>query len=110
MSESMNKVECIRAMLAAGREKDLLDFVEGESTYLSDASCGAPQTAEQKRMWVLLVHHLRFLTSYGNTVTKVIDGGKYLSAHPESLNEWLDLGAPGIAEEDISAYLKANPL
>ena len=61
----MKKSEIIKKMMESGRAGDLLDFVEGDSVYISDASEGAPQNPELRRIWVLIVHHLRFVSEFG---------------------------------------------
>lgn len=105
----MDKVEIIRALIDSGRAKDVLDFVEGESEYISDKSEGAPQTRELRRIWVLVVHHLRFVSEFGN-IPAATKNGKRLIAYPQEFELWLDAGAPGISDQDIREYLKGNPL
>ncbi|WP_131190151.1 hypothetical protein [Stutzerimonas kirkiae] len=105
----MDKVKIIRALIDSGRVKDVLDFVEGESEYVSDKSEGAPQARELRRLWILVVHHLRFLSEFGSTPAATKDG-KYLISYPREFDLWLDAGAPGVAEQDIMEYLKKNPL
>ncbi|WP_129590582.1 hypothetical protein [Stutzerimonas stutzeri] len=105
----MGKVEIIRALIDSGRAKDVLDFVEGESKYISDKSEGVPQTKELRRIWVLVVHHLRFISEFGNASAATKDG-KYLITYPQEFELWLDAGAPGISDQDIREYLKENPL
>lgn len=105
----MDKVKIIRALIDSGRVKDVLDFVEGESEYISDTSEGAPQTRELRRIWVLVVHHLRFVSEFGN-IPAATKNGKHLIAYPQEFELWLDAGAPGISDQDIREYLKENPL
>lgn len=106
----MNKIEIIRALVCSGRARDVLDFVEGDSIYISDASLGAPQDPELRRIWVMVVHHLRFVSEFGDTPTTQCKDGKYFSPHPDDFNAWLDAGAPGVADEDVMAYINENPL
>ncbi|WP_139199131.1 hypothetical protein [Pseudomonas panipatensis] len=106
----MGKVEAIKALISFGRVQDVLAFVEGDSIYISAASEGAPQSPELRRIWIMVVHHLRFISEFGNTPDKKFKDGKYLSPYPEEFEQWLDEGVPGIAEEDIQRYLEQNPL
>lgn len=106
----MDKVEIIRSLIRSGRVKDVLDFVEGDSVYISDASEGAPQSPELRRVWILVVHHLRFVSEFGNVSATQSKGGKCLSPHPEEFEAWLSAGAPGVADRDLRSYLKDNPL
>ncbi|MCA8310865.1 hypothetical protein LGM90_20355 [Burkholderia sp. AU28942] len=105
----MGKVEIIRSMLRAGRAKDMLDFVEGESRYLSAASGGVPQDPELKRIWIMVVHHLRFLAEFGGDVLVQTSGGRVYRSYPEEFDKWLSAGAPGISEIDIKRYVEENP-
>lgn len=105
----MNKAEVIRALVESGRAKDVLDFVEGESKYVSEASEGAPNERELRMLWVLVVHHLRFLVNSVDGISEV-QNGKFFTSHPYEFERWLHFGAPGIADEDIAIYLKENPL
>ncbi|NIE55141.1 MULTISPECIES: hypothetical protein [unclassified Burkholderia] len=106
----MEKIEVIKLMLSAGRAKDMLDFVEGESPYLSDASGGVPQDPEFKRIWIMVVHHLRFLAEFGNGVSVQSSGGKVYRPYPDEFDRWLSAGASGISEIDIKRYIEENPL
>lgn len=106
----MDKIEIIRLMLDAGRAKDILAFVEGESPYLSDASDGVPQDPELKRIWIMVVHHLRFLVEFGSGTSVQSSGGKIYSSYPDEFERWLSAGAPGISELDIERYITENPL
>ena len=105
----MGKVEVIRTLIDSGRAKDVLDFVEGESKYISDKSEGAPQARELRRIWVLVVHHLRFISEFGD-IPATTKNGRYLFAYPQEFELWLNAGAPGISDQDIREYLKENPL
>ncbi|MBD9516232.1 hypothetical protein [Pseudomonas sp. PDM22] len=106
----MDKIEVIRSLMGSDRVKDVLDFVEGDSVYISDASEGVPQSPELRKVWILMVHHLRFVSEFGDISTIQQKNGKYLSPHPGEFEAWLNAGAPGIADEDLRSYLKENPL
>jgi len=106
----LEKVEAIRKLISVGRAKDILDFAEGESSYISERSLGAPQEQELRRLWVLAVHHLRFVSEFGVSSSREYKGGKYLTAFPEAFDQWLQAGAPGISNEDFNAFLKDHPL
>ena len=105
----MKKSEIIKKMMESGRAGDVLDFVEGDSVYISDASEGAPQNPELRRIWVLIVHHLRFVSEFGEVKDVQLKNGKYFSPNFDAFDKWLKEGAPGVAYEDLVAYLKDNP-
>ncbi|MCA7925298.1 hypothetical protein LGM35_22630 [Burkholderia cenocepacia] len=105
----MGKVEVIRRMLSAGMAKDMLDFVEGESRYLSEASGSVPQDPELKRICIMVVHHLRFLAEFGSDVSVQSYDGRMYRSYPDEFDGWLSEGAPGISEIDIRGYMKENP-
>lgn len=106
----MGKVEAIRALISVGRAKDVLGFVEGESPYISNASLGPTQNSESRRLWVIVVHHLRFVSEFGTSSLRGHRDGKYFTAFPEEFDQWLQAGAPGIADDDINALLNDHPL
>ncbi|MDD1017373.1 hypothetical protein [Pseudomonas rubra] len=106
----MGKVEAIRKLVAVGRAKDVLDLVEGESSYISEGSLGAPQEPEFRRLWILVVHHLRFVSEFGVPSSGEHKDGKHYAAFPDAFDQWLQAGAPGISSEDLSAFLKDHPL
>ncbi|WP_046855460.1 hypothetical protein [Pseudomonas sp. CCOS 191] len=106
----MEKSELIRALIQAGRADDLLAFVEGESVYLTDASQGVPESPALRRIWVLVVTHLRFVAKYGAVTEHQVAGGQVLSPYPAEFQLWLASGAPGIALEDLRAYVREHPL
>ncbi|WP_092358881.1 MULTISPECIES: hypothetical protein [Pseudomonas] len=106
----MEKIKLIKAMMKAGRAKDLLTFVEGESPYLTDASEGVSNALELRRNWILVVHHLRFVSIFGHEKSPQQWSGKILASYPSDFEFWLDAGAPGIAEVDLHAYLADYPL
>jgi hypothetical protein len=106
----MNKVEIILMLLNSGRVRDVLEFVEGESPYLSDASEGAPQSPELRKIWIMMVHHLRYLANFGDGSSIQIHEGKIYRPYPEEFDAWIKAGAPGIAEQDMKKYFDENPL
>lgn len=106
----MEKVEAIRRLISAGRAKDVLAFVEGDSPYISNECEGAPQEPEFRRLWILVVHHLRFVSACGANSPRNIKDGKYLTDFPQEFDRWLQVGAPGISCGDLAAYLKDYPL
>ncbi|BGD29196.1 hypothetical protein L4O78_006317 [Pseudomonas aeruginosa] len=106
----MDKVDIIRELIRLGKVKVVLEFVEGDSVYISDASEGVPQHPDLRRIWVMMVHHLRFVSEFGDALETQCKDGKYLSPHYEEFEAWLSAGAPGIADKDLRAYLKENPL
>lgn len=89
----MEKVEIIKALIDSGRARDILDFVEGESKYISDDSEERPQSKDFRKIWVLVVHYLRFVSEYGK-ISGATRDGKYLVPYPQEFRLWLDAGAP----------------
>jgi hypothetical protein len=54
--------------------------------------------------------HAAFIASFGHKVSTATRDGHVYSAYPEHFEHWLELGCPGLHEEEVDAYLKANPL
>ncbi|QHD07196.1 hypothetical protein PspR76_16270 [Pseudomonas sp. R76] len=106
----MEKVEAIRQLVNVGRARDVLAFVEGDSSYVTSESVGAPQELEYRRLWILVVHHLRFVSKYGAHSSGIMKDGKYLTAFPQEFDRWLQIGAPGVSSGDLDMYLKDFPL
>nr|WP_298165094.1 hypothetical protein [uncultured Pseudomonas sp.] len=106
----MGKVEAIKMLVSGGRAKDVLDLLEGESSYISDASEGVPQEPELRRLWIVTVHHLRFVSDFGNSAIEGEKDGKHLTPFPDEFERWLSVGAPGIAPEDIDSLLRNHPV
>lgn len=106
----MEKTEIIRRLIDAGRARDVLEFVEGDSPYISETSPGAPQEPELRRLWILVVHHLRFISEFGILAVREYKDGRCLTAFPDEFEQWLQVGAPGISNDDIGAFLRDHPL
>lgn len=106
----MGKIEAIKMLVSIGRAKDVLDLLEGESSYISDASEGVPQEPELRRLWIVTVHHLRFVSDFGNSAIEGERDGKHLTPFPDEFESWLNAGAPGIASKDIDSLLRSRPV
>lgn len=102
----MHKIDAIRFLMQNGHVRELLQLIEGDSPYTTDNSEGAPHDPYLRRLWVIAVHHLRFVAEYGER-EKIVCDGKYLSSHPVEFEQWLQAGAPGIGNEDIQACLRS---
>ena len=102
----VNKIDSIRFLMRKGYAKELLRLVEGESPYTTDASEGVPLDPYLRGLWIVVVHHLRFVVEFGHQ-EKVVQNGKYLSSFPNEFEQWLQAGAPGIGVEDIEACLRS---
>lgn len=63
-----------------------------------------------RRNWILVIHHLRFISIFGHEKSPQQWSGKILASYPSDFEFWLDAGAPGIAEVDLQAYLANYPL
>ena len=105
----MDKVDIIRELIRLGKVKVVLEFVEGLCIYIR-CFRRVPQHPDLRRIWVMMVHHLRFVSEFGDALETQCKDGKYLSPHYEEFEAWLSAGAPGIADKDLRAYLKENPL
>lgn len=92
--------------MRTGYAKEIFQLIEGESPYTTEASEGVPLDPHLKRLWIVAVHHLRFVVEFGFQ-EKVVSNGKYLSSFPNEFEQWLQAGAPGIGAEDIQACLQS---
>ncbi|MFZ6655393.1 hypothetical protein [Undibacterium sp. TJN19] len=106
----MEKIELIKKMLENGRALDLLMIMEGESSYNSPNSEGSPTDRELGTLWVMTIHHLRFVAEFGNKSGSLRKDGKWFNSFPEDFSAWLEAGAPGVSEFDLSQYVLENPL
>jgi hypothetical protein len=107
---SSKKANIIRAIVAAGRGPDLLALMEGESPYTSLDNPGAPRENPAGRIWSMALHHMRFVAKFGTEVQKATEGDHFYSAYPEDFDKWLSIGAPGVTEDELQAYLSDHPL
>lgn len=106
----IDKAEVIRQLLAAGRERHVLQLMEGESEYTTSDSEGAPLDQRMARLWMAALYHLRFVSEFGvQSGTRTVEG-RSESAFPEQFAEWLEAGAVGIGASDLGAYLADHPL
>lgn len=107
----MNKVETIKYLLENGRASDLEEMMEGESKYsrrlVNAVSRMDTHAARSKSM---ALHYVRFVAKFGLAILEAELDGKTYFARPADFDNWLVLGAPGIAEEDLREYLSENPI
>jgi len=53
--------------------------------------------------------HVWFKARFGE-VESVEEDGKFYSEKPESFEEWVEIGCPGINPSSLEIYFKLNPL
>jgi hypothetical protein len=106
----MNKVAAIRLLMDNGLARDVLELIEGESEFTSDESSGVPDHPDLKKLWVISVHHLRFVVEFGQGETSAVKGGKFRTPFPREFEQWLQAGAPGVASADVDACLRGRLL
>lgn len=97
-------------MLKNGKAQDLLELMSGESAYTNENSELILNGWEEKKAWRMSLEHVQFISQFGLEVDKAEESSKFFSAYPEEFNEWLELGSPGLVEEDLMNYLKENPI
>jgi hypothetical protein len=84
-------------------------MLEGTSEFLSPLSTGVPDQDAERKAWIMSLYHLRFLADFGEQETVEKDG-RLLTPFPDDFECWLRMGAPGIAKEDLEAYLSHHPI
>ena len=109
MTEIKN-VNILREFLQKGRSIDLLDLLKGESMYNIDTNEELPLNKDTSKIWRMAISHVEFITKSGIDRTKAEEDSKFYSAHPDDFEKWLEIGAPGITQEEIEMYLEENPL
>jgi hypothetical protein len=92
------------------RACDLYLIVTGLSEYNRDAKGDEVMDEEEQKLWHVAMTHLEFLSKFGKDKLKAEEDGKHYYAFPEEFDNWVKQGAPGIFEDELSAYLEANPL
>ncbi|NVZ30005.1 hypothetical protein [Pseudomonas gingeri] len=102
----MNKIETIRCLMASGRSKEVLGLVEG----VSDWPLEREQAQDARRLRILVVHHLRFVSEFGSSSSGCYKGKRYLTPFPQDFEQWLLSGAPEVLLEDLEALLVDHPL
>lgn len=97
--------DSILKLIDSGKAGDLLDLLLGDSSLRVSA---APSFLgdDEKYSYLMTVEHLRFVSKYGSGKSPIKEGGKIYFAHPDYFAQWLDFGAPGIAQEDLDNYFK----
>lgn len=106
----MNKAIAIAKIISNGRAPDLLLLMEGESIYTHPSSELVLNNLVESKLWRMALEHVRFICEFGKESGIVKKGDRIYSAYPEEFNEWLTLGAPGLVESDLRAYLNGNPV
>ncbi|ODB85663.1 hypothetical protein A3194_12580 [Candidatus Thiodiazotropha endoloripes] len=99
----------IEKILNAGREGDLYEILSGTSPFSEKTKWGEDESLETIKLVSAVKRQLLFVSKYGHERNHVEEGGTHYFSHPEKIEEWLEKGAPGIIQEEISAYLDANP-
>jgi len=89
-----------------GFVRDVLELMEGESEFTSGESAGVPDNPDLKKLWVISVHHLRFVVEFDQGESSAVKGGKFRAPFPREFEQWLHAGAPGVASADVDACLR----
>ena len=109
-ADNRTKVDLLRALMAARRYADLYELVVGISKYNIASVSSRRMTSEEERAWQMTMHHLDFLSKYGDSASFIEINRRKWFAYPEEFGKWLELGAPGITIAELHAYLEAVPL
>lgn len=100
----------IELILSAGREGDLYDLLIGTSPLTEQAKWGQDMPLEIVKLVSAVKRQLLFVSKYGYGRKHVEENGTHYFSHPEKIDEWLKKGAPGITQEELTAYLGAKPI
>jgi hypothetical protein len=111
-------VNIILRLFNEGREKDLLDLMEGDSPYTREdlfenfpgKNSDRVRDIDEIYTTALAVDYVRFVVNYGHEKSQVIDGKMVYSSRPEAFNKWLEMGGLRLTQQELNAYLKDNPL
>lgn len=100
----------VRQIMAGKRYSDLYEIVAGISKYNISSESLEEMSDEEQRAWQSVIHHLEFLSKYGDKLTMIDINGRMWFPHPEEFEGWLELGAPGVSVDELHAYLADFPL
>ena len=106
----MEKIAQIRALVSVGRAADVRELLVGISRYCASVIVPGPWNAEEMELRQMAELHLDFVAKYGLDAEQAKDGKLYRFCYPRDFERWLDFGAPGVAEEDLAAYISENPI
>ncbi len=104
------KISILRQIMAAKRYAALHELVVGISKYSIAEEPSKDMNNDEQCAWQLTMHHLEFLSKYGDSSPMVEINGRKWFAHPEEFDGWLELGAPGVSLDELRAYLDDCPL
>ncbi|CBJ37743.1 protein of unknown function [Ralstonia solanacearum CMR15] len=96
--------ESILKLLETGKASDLVDLI------LGDSPCRVSGEAEfasndARDAYVMTIEHLRFVSKYGAQPGPIKERGGVHFAYPDYCEKWLQLGTPGLSQEDLLSYL-----
>jgi hypothetical protein len=104
------KISLIRQIMAAKRYVELYEIVVGISKYNVEEECSKEMSDDGQRAWQSTMHHLEYLSKYGDALPMVDINGRKWFAHPKEFEVWLQLGAPGVSINELDAYLADFPV
>ena len=101
----MSVKEKVTSLLHTGGAKELHQILMGMSPFCQEDVSSPALTDEEQELWTLAVHHLAFVAENGLEATAFWREGLFHCPYPEEFQKWLEMNAPGLAEEDLDAYL-----
>ena len=110
INNSDPKISILRQIMAAKRYAALYEIVVGISKFNIKEESSQDMTDDEQHAWQLTIHHLEFLSKYGDSSPMVEINGRTWFAHPEEFEAWLELGAPGVSLSELRGYLADCPL
>ncbi|MGK5060462.1 hypothetical protein ACQ4WY_26355 [Janthinobacterium sp. LB2P49] len=103
-------IAILRQVMAAKRYAALYEIVVGISKYNKGEESPIDMSEYEQSAWQLVIHHLEYLSKYGDSTPMVEVNGRKWFAHPEQFEIWLELGAPGVALDELQSYLDDFPI
>ncbi|MES9906170.1 MAG: hypothetical protein ABW168_26260 [Sedimenticola sp.] len=98
-------IQIVLNMLSQGRANDLVELMLGESHFSIENKPETPKNKEESRKWRMALSYVEFVAKFGLGVEKGEYDGKAYISYPDDFQKWLEIGAPGISQEEISEYL-----
>ncbi|WP_143752063.1 hypothetical protein [Burkholderia sp. SRS-W-2-2016] len=92
--------ESILKLMGDGKALDLVDLILGDSPCRVTGEVKFASN-EERDAYVMTIEHLRFVSKYGAQAGPVKENGRVYFAYPDYFEKWLQLGTPGLTQEDL---------
>lgn len=97
----------VKDMLTHGRAKDLLELLEGDSSFTNENITCTNLPSNENEM-ILMSHAIEHLTRISNNLYFQESNKSYYNFQNE-FEDWIEAGAKGLEISEVEAYLKENP-